>query len=252
MRKTIVAIFNSREEAENAAAQLANSGYTRDNIDVSSGKGYAEDMHEGESGISRFFRNLFGNDNKESERYTRVAEGGYIVTVYADSEEEARRASSLLDDFGAIDVDDNYRRSFNDSEDINVDDVKKTIPIIEEDMKVGKKEVTTGGVRIRSRIVEKPVEENLRLREERIHVERNKVDRPATEEELRGFKTGTVELTENAEIPEVQKRARVVEEVSLKKEVDHRDETVRDSVKKTEVDVQDIDPDKRNRRTGKI
>ena len=121
-------------------------------------------------------------------------------------------------------------------------DHNKTIPIIEEDVKVGKKKVATGGVRIRSRIVEKPIEENLRLREEHVHVERNKVDRPATEEELRNFKTGTIEVIEHGEIPDVQKTSNVVEEVSLGKEVKHRDEVVRDTVRKTEVDVENIDP----------
>ena len=123
-------------------------------------------------------------------------------------------------------------------------DLNRTIPVIEEDIEVGKRKVATGGVRLRSRIIEKPIEENLRLREEHINVERNKVDRPATDAELENFKTGTVEVIEHKEIPEVQKTSTVVEEVSLAKKVDHRNETVRDSVKKTEVDVEDIQPGK--------
>jgi stress response protein YsnF len=179
-----------------------------------------------------------------------------VVTVYADSEEEAEQAAELLDNYGAIDVDEDYDRTISDrDEDYDgrerTDDIEvnknKTIPVIEEDISVGKREVPTGGIRIRSRIVEKPVEENVRLREEHIHVERKKVDRPATEEELRNFKTGTTEFTEHAEIPDVQKRSKVVEEVKLSKDVEHRDETVHDSVRKTEVDVEDIDPDNPDR-----
>ncbi len=79
------------------------------------------------------------------------------------------------------------------------------------------------------------------MREEHIHVERNKVNRPATDEELKSFKSETIEFNERAEIPDVQKRSMVVEEVSLGKKVEHRDETVRDTVRKTEVDIENID-----------
>jgi stress response protein YsnF len=253
MNKTVVAIFNSADEAQDAADQLSAKGFSRDHIDVFSGRNSTVEEDDGESGISRFFKNLFGSDDDKRERYANVAKRGYVVTVYADSEEEAEQAAELLDNYGAIDVDENYDRTIADRDEDDerktddIDDIdvnkNKTIPVIEEDIRVGKREVPTGGVRIRSRIVEKPVEENLRLREEHIHVERKKVDRPATDEELRNFKTGTTEYTEHAEIPDVQKRSRVVEEVKLAKDVEHRDETVHDSVRKTQVDVEDINPD---------
>ena len=115
MTKTVVAIYNSMNEAQNAADQLVNNGFSKGNIDVSAGKAYAADSHDGENSVSRFFRNLFGNDDK-SERYARVAERGTIVTVHADSEEEAERASRLLDDYGAIDVDENYQKHFSEGD----------------------------------------------------------------------------------------------------------------------------------------
>ena len=251
MNKTIVAIFNSADEAQDAADQLSAKGFSRDHIDLFSGRNSTPDEDDGESGISRFFKNLFGSDDDKRERYSKVAKRGYVVTVYADSEEEAEQAAELLDNYGAIDVDEDYDRNISDRRTDDIDDIdvnkNKTIPVIEEDIRVGKREVPTGGVRIRSRIVEKPVEENVRLREEHIHVERKKVDRPATEEELRNFKTGTTEFTEHAEIPDVQKRSKVVEEVKLSKDVEHRDETVHDSVRKTEVAVEDIDSDNPDR-----
>ncbi len=301
MTKTVVAIYNSMEEAQSAATQLLSNGFRGDNVDVSSGKNYAgHSSDEEESGITRFFKNLFGNsDNDERERYTKIAERGSIVTVHAQSDEEATRASRLLDDYGAVDVDEDYRnrtsgnnkddRDYNGNDE-NYDnrnknyenkgsilgnrnendrdnnyesrdnilsnrnenfedrkqntgnlDENKTIPVIQEDVKIGKKEVATGGMRIRSRIIEKPVEEILLLREEHVHIERNKVDRPATEDELKNFRSGSVELTASSEIADVQKTSRVVEEVSLGKEVKHRDETVRDNVRSTEVDVENIE-----------
>jgi stress response protein YsnF len=99
-------------------------------------------------------------------------------------------------------------------------------------------------VRLRSRIVERPVEESLRLREEHIRVERNKVDRAASATDLDNFEEGTIEVTQRSEVPVVSKEARVVEEVSLGKEVEHREETVRDTVRKTEIDVEEFDKDR--------
>lgn len=109
-----------------------------------------------------------------------------------------------------------------------------TIPVIEEELQVGKREVEKGGIRLRTRVVESPVSENVNLREEKIHIERTAVDRPANTSDLQ---EGEIELTERAEVPVVSKEARVVEEVSLNKEVTEREETVSDTVRKTEVDV---------------
>jgi hypothetical protein len=49
-----------------------------------------------------------------------------------------------------------------------------------EQLQVGKREVEHGGVRVRSRVIEKPVEEHLRLREERVVVNRRPVNREVT------------------------------------------------------------------------
>lgn len=109
-----------------------------------------------------------------------------------------------------------------------------TIPVIEEELQVGKREVEKGGIRLRTRVVETPVSESINLREEKIHIERTAVDRPANASDLQ---EGEIELTERAEVPVVSKEARVVEEVSLNKDVTEREETVSDTVRKTEVDV---------------
>lgn len=107
-------------------------------------------------------------------------------------------------------------------------------------MQVGKREVETGGVRLRSRIVEQAVQENVRLRTERIHVAHTNVSRPATEADLAAFKDTTIEMTEHAEVPVVGKEAYVTGEVSLEKEVQESNETVQGTVRKTEVDTENV------------
>jgi uncharacterized protein (TIGR02271 family) len=111
--------------------------------------------------------------------------------------------------------------------------------VVEEELQVGKREVERGGVRVESRVEEKPVTEQVQLREERVHVERHPVDRPVTDAD-KAFREGTLEVTERAEEPVVAKTARVVEEVVVGKQVEEHTETVRDTVRRTDVDVQEV------------
>ncbi|MGV3586491.1 MAG: YsnF/AvaK domain-containing protein [Adhaeribacter sp.] len=316
MAQTVIGIFDNSSQAQTAVTQLTTSGISRDRIDISDRSSYNNttsdryDDDRDDDSIGGFFRSLFGGDNDDDARkYSTAARHGCVVTVHAQSDDEARRAAELLDDYGAVDVDEqaarygytgssdrlstagsslatgagitgmpntsgstnltgttdtDYNRTninddFNrnnldtdynrtnldtDFNRTNLDsdrlDSDRSIPIIEENLQVGKREVETGGVRLRSRIIERPVEEHLRLREEHVNVTRNPVNRPVGEGELNTFREGTIEMTEHAEVPVVNKEARVIEEVSLNKEVQERDEVVRDTVRKTEVDVENL------------
>lgn len=115
-----------------------------------------------------------------------------------------------------------------------------SLNVIKEDVEITKREIETGGVRLRSRIVERPVEQTLRLREEKVTVERIPVDRPATTADFQNFKEGEIEMTEYAEVADVTKQARVVEEVKLNKEVNERTETINETARDTEVDVENV------------
>ncbi len=116
----------------------------------------------------------------------------------------------------------------------DTDRQSETIPVVEENLEIGKREVETGGVRLRSRVVEQEVSKDINLRDESVTVERNAVDRPATTADLREEQ---LEVREYDEVPVVNKEARVVEEISLSKDVTEREETISDTVRKTEVDI---------------
>ncbi|WP_162052436.1 YsnF/AvaK domain-containing protein [Pontibacter pamirensis] len=197
---------------------------------------------------SNFFSNLFTDDN-DRNKYAEVAQHGSIVTVHAESKDQAQRAAELLDKFGAIDVDERAEKYKSMPREKRAQWINSSIPVVQEEMKVGKREVETGGVRLRSRVIEKPVEEHLRLREEHVRVERNAVNRPASEKDLATFKQGDKEFIEHAEVPMVEKQARVVEEVNVGKQTSTREETIRDTVKKQDVEVDKIKP-KNDHKTG--
>jgi uncharacterized protein (TIGR02271 family) len=114
------------------------------------------------------------------------------------------------------------------------------IPIVEERLRVGKRQVNAGRVRVRSYVIETPVEEQVSLRQESVHVERRPVDRAVgsiSDENL--FRERVIEAEERTEEAVASKEARVTEELVIRKEVEDRTETVRDTVRRTEVDVED-------------
>ena len=119
-------------------------------------------------------------------------------------------------------------------------DGQAAIPVIKEDLEVGKREVQGGGVRVESKVTERPVQEQVNLREEHVKVERRPVDRAASAADLGAFKEGTLEVTEKREVPVVSKTARVVEEIVVGKQATDRTETVRDTVRETDVKVDQL------------
>ena len=274
MAQTVVGIFDKASEAQDAVEALVNGGFSRDQIDVSTrSNDYTNDAttssdDDNEGGISGFFKSLFGDDDDDrTNRYSTVGQRGSIVTVHAQSEDEAEQAADILDDNGAVDVDERASQygtqgygatsGVDTVNTMGVNDLTTgttptttvvnegetmSVPVIQENLQVGKQTVETGGVRVRSRIVERPVEEHLRLRSERVVVQRNPVDRAATEADFSTFREGDMELTEHAERAVVAKEARIVEEVTVGKTVDERDEVIRDTVRSTDVDVEQINP----------
>lgn len=117
----------------------------------------------------------------------------------------------------------------------------EVIPVAEEELHVGKREVNRGRVRIHSHVIERPVEEQVSLREERVQVERRPVEGSlragATDNDL--FRERTIEMEERGEEAVVGKEARVREELVVRKDVDEKTKTVSDTVRRTEVEVED-------------
>lgn len=113
----------------------------------------------------------------------------------------------------------------------------KKVDVVEENLEVGKREVQTGGAKITSRIVERPVEERVNLRKENVEVKRNPVDKPADSSKMNNFEEKTIEAKETSEVPVVNKEARVKEEITLEKDVTNKKEVIKDKVKETKVDI---------------
>jgi uncharacterized protein (TIGR02271 family) len=188
-----------------------------------------------------------------------VRRGGYLVTVDAE-ESQVDRAVDVLEDHGAVNIEERaaewQRSGWSGARETGLGTTTAAagtvqperegetarIPVVEEELKVGKRAVRRGGVRVYSHVTEQPVSEQVTLREEHVDVERHAVDRPATAADLGAFKEGSIELTETAEEAVVAKEARVVEEVVVSKGATEHTETVEDTVRRTDVEVENLGP----------
>jgi uncharacterized protein (TIGR02271 family) len=323
--QTILGVFDDRTTAERAVTRLTETGFDRSEVHLESngaagatgpssvetastirtdahGNAYAGGGDADGKGvmgsIGDFFSSLFGSDGDDhphrahSERYSEaVRRGSYVVVVDARDEDDAERAADLMQELGAVDIDERAEQwrssgwtggSYNNSAtpptgqqmftggasaqpqvarleqpgttgtgmthgvDSSADRLgaeaslqgERKLDVVQEELQVGKRAVQRGGVRVVQRISEKPVSEVVRLREEHAVVQRRNVDRDATVGDLGMGKDVVVEVRETVEEPVVAKRAHVVEEVVVGTEVRERDETINDTVRRKDVDVE--------------
>jgi len=172
----------------------------------------------------------------------------YAVST-TDRDATATTAYGTTGSTGASRVQEDINRTagYADTRDRSTEEVR--IPVIEEEAHIGKRAVESGGVQVTQRVEERPVNEQVTLRDETVHVERHPVDRPVSDADLTAMREGVIEAREHREEAVVEKQARIVEEVVVNKDVNERTEQVQDTVRRTDVQVEQL-PD--NSRTSRF
>ncbi|MGI4942206.1 MAG: YsnF/AvaK domain-containing protein [Janthinobacterium lividum] len=253
-------MFKSTAEAQSAAQMLMSQLHlSQTAIRVSPGAGVTDAGYDKSSPYAEkgFFASIKDMFLPEEDRYA-YAEGmrrGNVLLNASVDEGAINQASSILEQAGALDLDAqeaSWRQSGWTGYDaathtavrtaapvVAPGRTDETIKVMEEQLVVGKREVGRGGMRVRSYVVERPVEAQVTLHEERVTIERHPVNRPVTAADAAAFGEKTLEAHATREEAVVGKDVRVVEEIGLKKEEADRVETVRDTVRKTEVEVED-------------
>ena len=271
-QQTITAFFDSRADATNAVEKLAEAGITRTSIRLLpeqeglSGSAVASpyDYERDEKGFWATLGDMLIPEEDRATYSEGMHRGGTTVIVTVD-EAHVERAADILEEHGSVNMDEReeswrqegwsgYRFAAGGSGSAvgtSAVDVPlaagtsdragtQRIPIVEEKMRVGKRQVEGGRVKVRSYVVETPVEEQVSLRQETVHVERRPVDRELSDAtDANAFRDRTIEVEERDEEAVVSKEARVKEEVVVSKKVEQRTQTVSDKVRRTEVDIDD-------------
>lgn len=275
----VVAMFETYDRAQAARDALVSAGIDRSRIEILAQSGTAQDTsfryERNDEGIWGAIKRFFMPD-EDTHAYAEGIRRGYAMLVVRTGVGDQEQIIHLLDSQDAVDVEthaanwrqsgwsgvhqghsawQSQRASMTDgttagaATDRNSGAAatgttgrrEEVIPVYEEQLRVGKREVGRGSVRVRSYVVEQPVQEQVHLREERVEVERRPVDRPAdiATGTAEPFRERTIEVTAKAEEAVIAKEARVKEEIVVSKDAEDRTQTVSDTVRRTEVEIED-------------
>src|SRR5918997_1797020 len=106
------------------------------------------------------------------------------------------------------------------------------VPVMEEELTATVREQEAGAVRIEKDVIEEERTLEVPLTEERVRVERRVVDRAATGADATAFEETVIDVPLRSETVDVQKQARVAEEIVVSKEAVESTEQVRDTVRR--------------------
>lgn len=265
MATTLVGIFDSVSDAEKAREYLLREGLQRNAVHITDNQSLmsrsttssTSSASSGEKEHRGFFSRLFGlgEDDQQTQEYSQAMQrGSALLTVTVADGDDARRVETLMAKAGADEISERGQSqsvqagSQRTQQSTRTDTASRgaatgeTLKVMEEELQVGKRTVETGGVRIRQHVTERPVHEQIQLCEEHAIVERRPVDRVASPGEIDSLsmQDRELEIRERAEQAVVGKTARVVEEVRVGKEVTGRTETIDETVRRTDVDVEQL------------
>ena len=224
---TVIATIDSAKVAQQLIDELLEAGFKDQDVEILDG--------DADALVAEIVERGFGQD--DARDYAEAVSRGKSLVAARAPEDKVERVAAIMERYEA------------GAGEGSQEEQGETVQEVEEELSVGKRKVASGGVRVTSSVVERPVQRTVTLREERVEAERRRADRELSPEEAEAaFEGRTVEVVGTAEEAEVRKTARVVGEVALGKRVEERKETVRDKVRRTEVEVEAVEPASRERK----
>ena len=219
---TVIGTIESPKAARKLIDELVEAGFKDQDVEILEG--------DEDELVAEIVGRGFGEG--DARGYAEAAGRGKTVVAARASEEKAPEAAAIIERYETAAGGGSSR-----------EEQGETVQEIEEQLSVGKRKVASGGVRVTTGVSERPVQKTVSLREEQVEVERRSTDRELRPEEAEAaFAEKTIEMLGTSEEASVRKEARVVGEVALGKRVEEHKETVKDSVRRTEVEVEEIKP----------
>lgn len=239
--QTLVGLYPTRTVADEVRTRLQAEGVTQSDISIGADGAELVDQEATETAKpeSGFWAWLFGSgaSDEERERYAgHIRSGAIAVSVRTRSDAERERAIDVMEQFDPIDIEGDDGHSVALQTPAPSAEREQVIPLAKEELAIGKRQVERR-YRVRTHVVERPVEAQVHLRDERVTIERRPAVATAAPLEA-GFAESDVEVIERHEEPVVAKTTRAGEEVVVHTEAQDRVETVRDTLRETKVDVE--------------
>jgi uncharacterized protein (TIGR02271 family) len=233
LMQTVVGLFDDRAEAMRAYNALNSEGYNKADLDV-----LTSDDESDAPKLDRLSRLIPEPD--VNVFIEGVHQGGTLITANVP-DADVPKATATMSNFHIVNIKDRLNTLKKARTDLALADPKtndQVLEVVEEFMDVGKRQVERGRMRIYSKVTEREAAQQVALRDETIHVQRRAVDRPVTSADA--FRERQIEMVEIDEVPVVTKSAHVVEEVAIGKEVGERTETVKERLRRTDVETEEI------------
>jgi len=234
--QTLVAVYPSREQAEEMKVKLIDHGVPQDKIALSPESGGSGTRVRADERPSSFWEWLFGSDVDDNDRelYSDSLSGGRTaVSVYLPDGQQRDEVERLLHTHGAMDLSADVGTAAD--ADGKAATSSEHIPIVKEELEVGKRQ-TEQRYHVRVYPVQRAVSETVNLRDERVVIERRPTGTYSPSE--KDLSPREFDVVERHEEPVVAKTARATEEVVVSRESTEHTETVRDTVKETKVEVE--------------
>ena len=250
--QTIVAVYDTPAHAELAVQDMLQAGVPEAAIERHAQEGsYAGNstaLTSRPAQAEGFWAGLFGGEpDHDTAVYDRSVQGGSTVVSVKVPDAHVARVTQILESHAPVDLDDRAQKYGLATTAARASAAPRvaagstaasnggTLQLSEERLDIGKRVVNRGTTRIRRFVVETPVQEQVSLHDERVTIDRHPVaDRPASDAD---FGDKVIEMTETGEEAVVSKTARVREEIVLRKEAADRTETVRDTVRREDVEI---------------
>lgn len=234
---TLICLFHDRTQAQAACNEILAANVPPDTVTL-----FGRDQPGGTAALGKL--NEFDLPRADLRHVLDSLEEGGVVLAVSSLTHLAGKVEAIFGAHQASLVAQNERPStaWRSNAEVVAADDHAVIPVIREELQVGKRTVDSGGVRIYRRVVEVPVDEQVGLQDQHVAVDRNPVRRAATEQERGLAGEYTVELTETREDLVVSKAANVIEEVIVGRESSERSQRVRETVRHTEIEVEQIAP----------
>jgi uncharacterized protein (TIGR02271 family) len=232
--KTVVGLFDDQSEAKRAYAALMSEGYAKADLDIltSDDKDDRPKLAHMREWVPEPDANLY---------LEGVRNHGTLITAnVVDS--AAPRAAEIMSGYNMVNIKNRAAELQKSNKNLTLLDPatnNNVLEVIEEELVVGKEEVERGRMRIYSVESEQEVTRDVSLRDETLRVQRRPANRTVSiNPDL--FKERSVEMVEVDEIAKVGKTARVIEEVSLGKEVAEKVEHIKATLRRQDVKVEEI------------